>query len=196
MAVLPPRFYARATEQVARAMLGTILECTVNGVRTRGRIVETEAYLGEHDAACHAAIGRTPRTEGLYGPPGTAYVYRIYGMYWCANAVTRRKGWPAAVLIRALEPLEGVDAMWARRPKATRERDLCAGPGRLCDALGISGHAHHGAWLHTSALRILQGAPIPERLVARTARIGMNPTNAARDWPLRWIVRGHPCVSK
>src|SRR5689334_5915269 len=101
MVPLRASFYDRPTERVARDLLGRVLECTADGVRCRGRIVETEAYLGEHDAACHASVGRTPRTEVLYWAPGTAYVYLIYGMYWCANAVTRREGLPSAVLLRA-----------------------------------------------------------------------------------------------
>ncbi len=96
---LPVAFYARETELIARELLGAVLECTVRGVCCRGRIVETEAYTGEHDLACHAAAGRTARTELLYGPPAHAYVYFIYGMHWCVNAVTRRAGLPSAVLI-------------------------------------------------------------------------------------------------
>ena len=140
---LPADFYNRPTERVARELLGCIIETTVRGVRCRARIVETEAYLGEHDPACHAAAGRTARTEVLYGAPGRSYVYFIYGMYWCANAVTRADGLPSAVLIRAAEPIEGVEAMWLRRAKARRLRDLTSGPGRLCQALGITGPEHH-----------------------------------------------------
>jgi DNA-3-methyladenine glycosylase len=193
--VLPARFYDRDTEQVARDLLGAVLECTVRGVTCRGRIVETEAYIGEHDAACHAAAGRTPRTEGLWGPPGSAYVYRIYGMYWCANAVTRADGLASAVLLRAVEPLDGLSAMRRRRPKAKRDLDLTSGPGRLCDALGISGSAHHGTSLVTGPLRILAGDPVDDGDVAITPRIGLNPANEALLWPLRWLVRSSPYVS-
>ena len=109
-------FFARDTARIARDMLGRIIETRVNGVRCRARIVETEAYIGEDDPACHAAAGRTRRTEVLYGRPGLAYVYFDYGMHWCVHAVTRRKGLPSAVLIRAVEPVEGEAAMRRRRP--------------------------------------------------------------------------------
>jgi DNA-3-methyladenine glycosylase len=154
--------------------------------------VETEAYLGEHDAACHAAAGRTARTEALYGAPGIAYVYFVYGMHWCANAVTRRKGLPSAVLIRAVEPLEGIGAMRARRGAAVRDRDLTSGPGRLCAALGITGHVHHGRPLWRGGIRILEGSPVRRQDVAVTPRIGVN---VAAGWPMRFLVRGNPYVS-
>jgi DNA-3-methyladenine glycosylase len=184
-------FYARGTERVARELLGAVLECTVAGVRCRGRIVETEAYLGEHDAACHAASGRSARTEVLYGPPGNAYVYFIYGMHWCVNAVTRRDGLPSAVLIRAVEPLEGLDTM-RRRRGARAPNELTNGPAKLCEAFAITGPRHHGVSLLTSSLRILQGDTVPDRDVAVTPRIGIA---RASDWPLRWVVRGSDHLS-
>ncbi len=189
--VLPADFYSRDTELVARDMLGAILECSTPEGVASGRIVETEAYLGEHDPACHAAVGRTARTSPLYGPPGTAYVYFIYGMHWCVNAVTRAHGLPSAVLIRALEPLNGVDLMRRRRPGARRSEDLTSGPARLCSALGITG-AHNGTSLQRPPLLVRRGEPVPDAAVQTTPRIGI--TKAA-DWPLRWIVAGNPYVS-
>lgn len=189
--VLPVAFYARETELVARDMLGAILEChTPEGVAS-GRIVETEAYLGEHDPACHAAVGRTARTGPLYGAPGTSYVYFIYGMHWCVNAVTREEGLPSAVLIRALEPLEGVELMWRRRPGASRVAELTNGPARLCRALGITG-AHNGLPLERPPLLVRRGCRVPDDAVAVTPRVGI--TKAA-DWPLRWLVADSPFVS-
>lgn len=193
--ILPPRFYARETEIVARQLLGCVLECRGPGGLTSGRIVETEAYLGEHDPACHAAVGRTPRTETLYGPPGTFYVYFVYGTHWCCNAVTRRVGLPSAVLIRALEPLSGVDRMWSRRPRARRDTDLTSGPGKLCAALGIDGR-HNGLTLQSRPVTIRSGAKVPDRDVVVTPRIGINPANAALKWPLRWCVADNPFVSR
>lgn len=184
-------FYARETELVARELLGATLECTVRGVRCSGRIVETEAYTGEDDLACHAAAGRTARTEILYGRPGYAYVYFIYGMHWCVNAVTRRAGLPSAVLIRALEPLKGIEAM-RRRRHGRRDSELTNGPGKLCEALGITGPEHNGVSLRTSSLRILEGDQIPESDVAVTRRIGIS---KAVEEPLRWIVRSSSYVS-
>jgi DNA-3-methyladenine glycosylase len=188
---LPAGFYARETTIVARELLGAVLECTVRGTRCRGRIVETEAYTGEEDPACHAAAGRTARTEVLYGPPGRAYVYFIYGMHWCVNAVTRPAGLPSAVLIRAVEPLEGLGAM-RRRRQQPRDRDLVNGPGKLCAAFGITGPRHHGASLIASPLRIYAGDAVPDADVAVTPRIGI--ARAAEE-PLRWIVRSSDFVS-
>jgi DNA-3-methyladenine glycosylase len=187
---LPAGFYARDTELVARELLGATLECTVRGTRCSGRIVETEAYTGEEDLACHAAAGRTARTETLYGPPGRAYVYFVYGMHWCVNAVTRRTGLPSAVLIRALEPLDGIAAM-RRRRGVTRDRELTNGPAKLCEALAITG-AHNGVSLQTSPLRILSGDGVLDSDVAVTRRIGIS---RAVEEPLRWIVRSSEFVS-
>ena len=184
---LPRRFFDRATEVVARDLIGRLLECTRDGVSCRGIISETEAYLGEHDPACHAAAGRTARTAGLYGPPGTAYVYLIYGMYWCVNAVTRAEGLPSAVLIRGVRPLEGLDAMRRRRPRSRTDAELANGPGKLCIAFGIDGPTHHGAdFVRGPALRILAGRSVADAAVDVTPRIGIS---RAVDWPLRWVLR-------
>lgn len=188
---LPASFYARDTELVARELLGTVLECTVAGARCRGRIVETEAYTGEEDLACHAAAGRTARTEVLYGPPGRAYVYFIYGMHWCVNAVTRARGLPSAVLIRALEPLEGIEAM-RRRRHGRPDRELTNGPGKLCEAFGITDPRFHGASLISSPLKILRGDDVQDSDVGITPRIGIS---KAADDPLRWIVRSSAHIS-
>jgi DNA-3-methyladenine glycosylase len=189
---LPRSFYARDTEVVARELLGAVLECEVGGERVSGRIVETEAYVGEHDLACHAAAGHTARTAPLYGPPGLSYVYFIYGMYWCFNAVTRREGEPSAVLVRALEPVDGIATMRRRRPTARREADLTNGPGKLCLALGIDGSLNRHD-LRRAPLVIRRGQPVDDADVVVTPRIGI--TEAA-DWPLRWFVRDNPFVSR
>ena len=190
-APLPAGFYERDTEQVARDLLGAVLRCTTSAGVASGRIVETEAYLGEHDLACHAAAGLTQRTRWLYGAPGTAYVYFIYGVHWCFNAVTRAVGSPSAVLVRALEPLDGVELMRERRGHV-RERDLTNGPGKLCEALGITG-AQNGIPLRKSAIEILRGEPVVDSKVVVTPRIGI--TKSA-EWPLRWYVDDNPYVSK
>ena len=173
-------------------MLGTVLECDTPEGRASGIIVETEAYLGEHDLACHAAAGRTGRTEALYGPAGNSYVYFIYGMYWCFNAVTRAEGLPSAVLVRALEPLDGISLMHKRRPRIKSDVELTNGPGKLCAALGIAG-SMSAKGLQRIPLLIRQGEPVPGDRVEVTTRIGI--TRCA-DWPLRWIVRGNRFVSK
>jgi len=189
---LPPSFYARPTEVVARSLLGHLLVSTIGGRRTAGRIVETEAYVGPHDPASHAfGSRRTLRTEGMYGPPGTAYIYFTYGMHWCLNAVTRREGYPAAVLIRALEPVAGLVTM-RRRRGIMPDRALCAGPARLCMALGITGDLN-GVRLQRGPLKIYRvGVPRGVRIV-RTPRIGI--TRAA-DWPLRYVLADSLWVSR
>jgi DNA-3-methyladenine glycosylase len=194
---LPAAFYARPAEQVARDLLGAVLVSEIDGLETAGRIVETEAYSGPHDPASHAAarIGRTLRNAAMFGPPGTAYVYRSYGVHWCLNTVTDRTGFPAAVLIRALEPITGLDAMRRRRcvpRRAIADRELCNGPGKLAEALGITG-ALDGHPLERSPLRIVTDATVASEEIVATARVGIT---RAVDWPLRFYVRGSRWISR
>jgi DNA-3-methyladenine glycosylase len=191
-ATLATSFYARPTAEVARRLLGHLLVSDIGGRRTVGRIVETEAYVGPHDPACHAyGHRRTPRTEPLYGPPGTAYVYFTYGMHWCLNAVTERRDYPAAALIRALEPVEGMSVM-RRRRGAVADRELCAGPARLCEALGISGAQNGISLVDATVLRVVRDSG-RRREVVVTPRVGI--TQAA-DWPLRFVLAGSPWASR
>lgn len=190
--VLAREYYDRDTRLVARELLGAILEChTLDGVAS-GRVVETEAYLGANDDACHAVAGVTDRTRNLHGPPGIAYVYRIYGAHWCFNAKTEREGHGSAVLVRAIEPLDGVDLMRRRRPTATKDRDLTNGPGKLCAALGITGDLD-GVRLDAPPLLLRAGQPVRDADVIVTPRIGI--TRAA-DLPLRWYVGDSEYVSR
>jgi DNA-3-methyladenine glycosylase len=190
--VLPQRFYDRDTLEVAAALLGKVLVHETPEGLAAGAIVEVEAYIGESDPACHAAPGPTRRNEPLYGPPGVAYVYLNYGIHYLVNAVTERKGSPAAVLIRALEPVEGI-ALMAHRRDAGREVDvasLCRGPGNLTKALGIS-LAHNRLPLTAPPLSIEDwGLPAPA--VVWGPRIGIR-VGTDRAW--RCWVPGHPCVS-
>ena len=177
---------------MAHDLVGAILWTEREGVATAGRIIETEAYLGEgEDPASHAHRGPTPRARVMFGPPAVAYVYFIYGMHHCFNVVTGRAGHGGAVLVRALDPLVGVAAMQARRPGCQRERELCAGPGRLCRALGIElawnglplgRRVENLANLCGSARVWIAGGQPPARVVA-TGRVGIR---AARDRPLRF----------
>ncbi len=177
---------------MARELLGAVLRCESDEGVCSGRIVETEAYLGPHDPACHAIAGVTRRTRDLHGAPGSAYVYLIYGMHWCFNAVTMPEGYGSAVLVRALEPLEGLPLMRRRRPRAGSDRDLTNGPGKLCAALGITG-VLSGRALQRGSLTIHTGAAVADRDIIITPRIGI--TRAA-DWPLRWVVRDNAYVSR
>ena len=185
-------FYARDTKRVARALLGCYLRSDVGREVTIGRIVEVEAYVGPHDPAAHGyGNRRTKRNERLFGPPATSYVYFIYGMHWCFNAVTEREGYPAAVLIRALEPQAGIETMCERR-KASDRRLLCSGPARLCQALGIDGSVS-GKSLIGGPVQI--GRPRAPKRVAIQAgpRIGIS---KATSWPLRFTERGSSWLSR
>jgi DNA-3-methyladenine glycosylase len=190
-APLAAAFYARSVETVARELLGCLLLHREGRRIVGGTIVEVEAYLGPHDPASHAVVGRTARTHHLFGAPATAYVYRIYGLYWCVNAVTEREGSGSAVLLRAVDPLVGVRAMAERTPRPVPRTELCRGPGRLCRALGID-RALDGQPFDRGALRITPPLDAAPGEVVTTARIGI--TQAA-DWPLRYLLGGHPAVS-
>ncbi len=184
--ILPRTFYARPTLTVARELLGARLVRILDGRRLSGIITETEAYIGEEDLGCHARAGRTKRTAVMYGPPGHAYVYFTYGMHWCLNAVTEREGFPAAVLIRAIYPVEGVDVIAARR----NGRDT-NGPAKLTQALGISGE-ENGLDLCTQAsgLWIEAGESVPDEAVTTGPRVGLN--NVPEPWksiPWRFTLR-------
>ncbi|HEU4828176.1 MAG TPA: DNA-3-methyladenine glycosylase [Gemmatimonadales bacterium] len=191
-ATLPVRFFARPAEVVARELIGAVMRSTAGGVVTAGRIVETEAYLGAIDPASHGYLGRrNTRNAAIFGPPGSWYVYLSYGMHWCTNLVAAREGEAAAVLVRALEPLEGIEEMRVRR-KGVADRHLCAGPGRLCQALGITRELD-GTMMAGSAVTVLRGAGVAADQVRPSPRIGI--TKAA-DWPLRFVLDGSPWISR
>lgn len=166
---LPHKFYSRSTLTVARELIGARLVRILDGVKLVGTITETEGYIGEEDQACHARAGRTPRTRVMYGPPGHAYVYFTYGNHWMLNAVTEQEEFPAAVLIRAIWPIEGIEVMSARRAG----RDTF-GPGKLCQAMGI-GREENNADLTTtnSNLWIEAGKRIPDSNVTTGPRVGL-----------------------
>jgi DNA-3-methyladenine glycosylase len=181
---------------VARALLGKVLVHDTTAGRTSGRIVEVEAYLGPADQAAHSRGGhRSPRNEVMWGEAGRAYVYFVYGMHFCVNVVTRPAGVPQAVLIRALEPLDGAAVMRRRRGLLeVPEWRLCRGPGALCQALGIT-RAQNGADLVRGSLRIVDGPTIASPRVARTTRIGIAYAGAHAERPWRLALRDTKAVS-
>jgi DNA-3-methyladenine glycosylase len=180
-------FYVRPTVEVARDLLGKIV---VHG-STSGRIVETEAYLGEGDLAAHAASGLTNRNRVIFGAPGHAYVYFIYGMYDCLNLVAEPEGTAGCVLIRALEPIAGLETMRKRRPAAPRTEDLANGPGKLTRALAIT-LRHNGCDVTRGPILVRDG-PEENFDIGVSARIGIT---KSPDLPLRFFIKGNPCVSR
>ena len=188
---LPRKFFARDPREVAPELLNKIL---VNADGRSGRIVEVEAYCGAFDPAAHAYRGKTARNASMFGKPGLMYVYFTYGMHWCCNAVCGEEDEGVAVLLRALEPLTGLDAMRAARPACRNDRDLCRGPARLCQALGING-AQDGIDLvrGVGGFTIASdGTPPPVQPVVAT-RVGIR---RAVEEPWRWYVPGDRHVSR
>ncbi len=187
--ILPREFYDRPTLRVARELLGARLVRVLDGHKLVGVIIEAEAYIGQSDLGCHARVGRTRRTEVMFGPPGHAYVYFTYGNHWMLNAVTEAEGFPAAVLIRAMRPVQGKPEMSRRRHGGDT-----LGPGKLTQALGITG-ADNGLDLTTSRSRlwIEAGAPFPDSAVSKGSRVGLN--TVPEPWkskPWRFLVQdGH-----
>ncbi len=179
---LPRSFYDRDTTLVAQELLGKHLVHVVAGEARIGRIVETEAYLGPHDLAAHSARGLTPRTKVMFGPPGHAYVYLIYGMHWCMNVVTEEEGHASAVLLRALEPIANLEGR-------------TQGPALLCKAMGITG-AHTGHDLRSANLHIADPGPaLPPRIVKRP-RIGVDYAGHWARRLLRFYIKGNAFVSR
>jgi DNA-3-methyladenine glycosylase len=196
MTALFPQFFLQPTLQVARGLLGMRLVRCLNGQRLSGLIVETEAYIGPADSANHARKGRTPRTAVMFGPPGQTYVYLVYGMHYMLNLVTEADGFPAAVLIRALEPVEGREIMHARRG-VKREVDVANGPGKLCRALGIELSLNNWDIGWGEELWLEPGHPLPAAAIAAGPRIGIgyaHPKDQAALW--RFWVRDNRFVSR
>jgi DNA-3-methyladenine glycosylase len=187
---LPPVFYARPTLLVARDLLGMQLVRIEEDGQIVGTILETEAYIGEEDLACHARAGLTPRTRVMFGPPGRAYVYFTYGMHWLLNFVTEAQGSPAAVLIRAIQPVEGLDLIATRR-NGQPPAKWTDGPGKICQALAIDGE-FNGLDLTApgTPLFVKQGSPIPDSFVTIGPRVGLN--TVPEPWkskPWRFLAR-------
>ena len=186
--ILKRQFYERGAVDVAQDLLGKVL---IHGP-TEGMIVETEAYLGEGDLAAHSARGVTGRTRVIFGPPGHAYVYFIYGMYECLNLVCEPEGKAGCVLIRALEPVGGIEWMWRRRGAARSVEDLASGPGKLTLAMAIT-RAQNGCDVTRGALVVREPSQRRSIEIAATPRIGIR---QAADLPLRFVIRGNRFASR
>jgi DNA-3-methyladenine glycosylase len=188
---LTRRFFQRPTLIVARDLLGArLVRIERGGSRTSGLIVEAEAYVGSDDLGCHARAGRTLRNASMWGPAGHAYVYFTYGMHWCLNVVTEAEGFPAAVLLRALVPVEGRESMRRRRGPAG-DRNLAGGPARLCQALGIDRRFDGRDLCRPEANLFLEvGLHLPELDVSQSPRVGLNKVPEPwRSLPWRFLVR-------
>jgi DNA-3-methyladenine glycosylase len=202
MSRLARRFFARDPVTLARALLGQrLVRVLDDGTRLAGRIVETEAYLGVEDRAAHTFGGRrTRRNAAMWGPAGHAYIYFVYGLHHCMNVVAEGAEQPSAVLIRALEPLEGLEAMRAHRgisltARPLRDVDLCSGPARLAEALRLGRTLDGADLVHGEALFLERGAPVPRAHVIATPRIGVDYAGEWAETPLRFLEAGNPHVS-
>jgi DNA-3-methyladenine glycosylase len=197
--IIQQAFFARPTLTVARALLGQRLVRELEGQRLSGLIVETEAYVGPNDSASHASKGRTPRTKVMFGPPGRTYVYLVYGMHYMLNVVTEQEDFPAAVLIRAVAPVEGLEVMQANRRLGHRANapNLTNGPGKLCQALGIDQALNNWDITLGQKLWLEPGEPIPETEIATGPRIGIDYAQLKdRTSPWRFWVKGNRFVSR
>jgi DNA-3-methyladenine glycosylase len=191
-ATLPVAFFRRPAEVVAAELLGMVMVSTIGGDLTEARIVETEAYLGYDDPASHGYLHRrNARNAALFGPAGTWYVYLSYGMHWCANLVCQKTGLASAVLLRALEPVAGLDIM-RRRRGGVPDRELCSGPGKLCQALGMTRELD-AQQMSRSEVIVRRPERIERLRVTTGPRIGI--TKAA-DWPLRFHIAGSSWLSR
>lgn len=190
-------FFDRPTLQVARDLVGQRLVRQIGDQRLSGLIVETEAYVGPNDSASHASKGRTPRTEVMFGPPGRTYVYLVYGLHYLLNLVTEAQGFPAAVLIRALEPVEGLEAIQARRPRIRQVTGLTNGPGKLSQAFDIDSNLHNWDVTIGQELWLEPAEPRSDPVIATGPRIGIDyarPEDRAAPW--RFWIQNNPFVSR
>src|SRR5215475_13770043 len=187
-------FYSRPALDVASDLLGKVLVRRFRHYPLSGKIVETEAYVGPHDLACHASKGHTPRTSIMFGAPGHAYVYMIYGFYFCLNVVTEPAGYPAAVLIRGLEPLENVDLMKKLRNNPERETNIASGPGKLCMAMSIDKRLNGADLL--GRILWLEDHDLAPGTIQASPRVGVDYAKEYKDKPWRFYVDGSPHVSR
>lgn len=190
-------FFNRPTKLVAQELLGKVLvHKSEEGVFT-GMVVETEAYIGPHDLASHASRGKTARNEIMFAKAGSWYIYMIYGCHYCLNIVTEKEGYPAAVLIRALQPLQGIDLMKKNRSNQKLE-SLASGPGKLCQAFGIDKRLNHSSATNKGAFLFVadEGIQIPSKSIIRASRIGVDYAGIWKEKKLRFYVQDNTFVSK
>jgi DNA-3-methyladenine glycosylase len=192
---LSPAFYARPTLRVGFDLIGKVLVRQLPGGQVSGKIVETEAYIGEDDLACHASRGRTRRTEVMFGPAGRAYVFLVYGYHCCLNVVTEEEGYPAAVLIRAVEPVDGLERMRSKRKTARKDTDIGSGPAKLCQAMAVD-RTLNAVSLEGDQLWVEDRGLEAGGDIRASARIGVDYAGGYRDKVWRFFVTDNPHVSK